>query len=66
MKDGTLADIEKDVIGAKYLKVEKSVCFLENTVFVVEVPVSEHNQPEVKEAKARRYQTLKINRLSRQ
>ena len=37
MKDGTLADIEKDVIGPKYLKVEKSVFFLENSVFVVEV-----------------------------
>merc|ERR1712002_800328 len=41
----------KDTIGAKYLKTEKSVCFLESTVYVVEVPVKEHGKPEVKEAK---------------
>ena len=29
----------KYVIGAKYLKVEKSVCFLENSIYVVEVLV---------------------------
>ena len=27
MKDGTLADIEKDVIGAKYLQIEKKCVF---------------------------------------
>ena len=29
----------KDVIGAKHLKMDKSVFFLENSVFVVEVTV---------------------------
>ena len=43
MKDGTLAKVEKGIIGAKYLEVLKSVCFLENAVFVVQVPVSEYN-----------------------
>merc|ERR1712240_441528 len=34
----------KDVIGAKYLKMEKSVCFLESSVYVVKVPVREHGK----------------------
>ena len=41
----------KDAIGAKYLKMENSVCFLETPVFVVEVPVKGHRRPEIKEAK---------------
>ena len=48
MIDETMADDEKDVIGAKYLKMEKSVCFLESIVFVIEVPVFEHCQTEFK------------------
>ena len=40
-----------DVIEAKYLKMDKSACFLENSVFVVEVPVKEHEKIEVKEEK---------------
>ena len=35
-------DCNTDVIGAKYLKMEHSVCFMGNAKFVVEVPVSEH------------------------
>ena len=31
-----------DVIGAKYLRMEKIVCFMENSIYVVEVPVKEH------------------------
>ena len=40
--------------------------FIENTVFVVEVPVSEHSQPEVKAAKVKEmhnledYETFKL------
>ena len=34
----------KDAIGAKYLKMEKSVCFLENSIYIVEVPVREHGK----------------------
>ena len=36
-------DVAKDSIGAKYMKVENSLCFLENSVFV-----AEPNKPEVK------------------
>ena len=42
-------DINSDVTRAKYLKMEPSVCFLENAIFVVEVPSSEHNKPKGKE-----------------
>ena len=42
-------DIEKGAFGAKYLQMDKSTCFLENAVFVVEVPVLEYKRPEVKE-----------------
>ena len=51
--DNTDDDVEKDAIGAKYMQMDRSVCFLENAVFVVEVPVSEHNKPKVKEAKVK-------------
>lgn len=37
---------------------EKSVCFLEHAVFVVEVLAWDHNRPEVKEAKAKEKQNL--------
>ena len=35
----------------KYIKGEQSICFLGNAVFVVKVPILEHNKPEVKGAK---------------
>ena len=41
-----------------YLKTEQNVCFLENAIFTVEVPVSQHNMPEVKEAKLKEIQNL--------
>ena len=44
----------KDVIGAKYLKMEKSVCFLESSVYVVEVPVREQGRAEAMEAKEKK------------
>merc|ERR1712082_184838 len=50
----------KDVIGAKYLKMEKSVCFLESSVYVVEVPVREHGKAEVIEAKEKEIENLKF------
>ena len=43
----------KDVRGAKYLKMVKSVCFSENSIYLVEVTVREHGKPEVIEAKDR-------------
>ena len=52
-------DVEKDFMGAKYMKMEQSVCFLDNAMYVVEVLVSEHNIVEVKEAKLKEIQNLK-------
>ena len=40
------------------MKMELSVCFLENAAFVVEVLVLEHKRPEVKEAKLMDIQNL--------
>ena len=37
---------------------DKSVCFLENSIFVVEVPVKEHGKPEVIEAKEKEIENL--------
>ena len=38
----------KDTVGTKYLRIENSVCFLETSVYVVEVPVREHRKLEIK------------------
>ena len=51
MLEGGLADAIGDVVGAKYLKMEHSVCFMDSMVFVIELPVAEHGHPEVKKAK---------------
>ena len=48
------------MIGAKYLKMAKSVCFLESSVYVVEVPVREHGKAEVIEAKEKEIENLKL------
>ena len=40
-----------DTVGAKYLKVVNSVSFSDVAIYTVELPVSEHWRPEVKEAK---------------
>merc|ERR1711955_107833 len=50
----------KDVIGAKYLKMEKSVCLFESSVYVVEVPVRDHGKAEVIEAKGKEIENLKL------
>ena len=46
-----LKDEEKDTVGAKYLKMVNSVSFSDLSVYTVELLVSEHGRPEVKEAK---------------
>ena len=46
-------------MGAKYSKMEKIVCFLENSIYVVEVPVREHGKAEVIEAKEKEIENLK-------
>ena len=38
---------------------EKSVCFMENSIYVVEVPVKEHGKAEVIEAKEKEIENLK-------
>ena len=53
-----MVDKAIDAIGAKYMKMEQTLYFLENAVFAVEVPVSEHNKPEVEEAKLKEIQNL--------
>ena len=58
LNDALLADPASDNIGAKYLKVIKSVSFSNIAIYTVELPVSEHGRPEVKEAK-----TAEINNL---
>merc|ERR1711873_344558 len=50
----------KDLIGAKYLRMEKSVCFMESSVYVVEVPVRDHGKAEVIEAKGKEIENLKL------
>merc|ERR1712240_705404 len=44
-------DLQNDIIGAKYLQVEKSVYFMDYEIFSLEVPVKEHGKPEIIEAK---------------
>ena len=51
-------DLDTDITGAKYLKMECSVCSMKNAIFLVEVPVSKHNRPEVNEAKIKEIQNL--------
>ena len=50
--------LDKDTIGAKYLKLEKSVSFAELCSFVVELPLSEHWCLEVKIAKQNKIENL--------
>ena len=53
-----MVDKDRDAIGGKYIKMEQTLYFLENAVFAVEVSVSEHNKPEVEEAKLKEIQNL--------
>ena len=52
-------DLQNDIIGAKYLQVEKSVYFMDYEIFTIEVPVREHGKPEIVEAKNNEIQNLK-------
>merc|ERR1712215_241590 len=52
-------DLLNDVIGAKYLQVEKSVYFMDYSIFTVEVPVREHGKLEMIEAKNKEIENLK-------
>ena len=48
-----------DGIGAKYLRMERSVCFMDHSIYVVEVPVREHGKAEIIEAKNNEIKNLK-------
>ena len=46
-----MIDAEKDNVGAHYLKVVNHMSFSDYAIYTVELPVSKHGTPEVKEAK---------------
>ena len=46
-----MIDAEKDNVGAQYLKVVNHMSFSDFSIYTVELPVSKHGTPEVKEAK---------------
>ena len=46
-----LIDAESDNVGTHYLKVVNHMSFSDYTIYTVELPVSQHGTPEVKEAK---------------
>ena len=59
-------ELEKDILGTFWMKVEQNDCDDDEiTTYVVELPLSQHNKPEVKEAKVvemrnlRDYETFK-------
>ena len=45
MKEDVLHDLEKDVIGAHYLKVDQIECLKWTSIFTVELLVSDHKFP---------------------
>ena len=51
IEEDNLEDVHLDNVGAKHLKLVNSVFFSDIAMYTVELPVSEHGQPEVKEAK---------------
>ena len=46
-----LIDAESDNVGTYYLKVVNHMSFSDYAIYTVELPVSQHGTPEVKEAK---------------
>ena len=51
LKDVLITDAVLDSLGTNYLKVVNHVPFSNAAIYTVELPVSEHGTPEVKEAK---------------
>ena len=58
-KEQDLKDDKINVVGAKYVRLENSVSFIDSMIYTVELPVSEHKRPEVLEAKDREARNLK-------
>ena len=52
------ADVASDTIGIQYLKMENDINLSDLAIYTVELPVSEHGKPEVKEAKETEVQNL--------
>ena len=46
-----MIDAEKDNVGAHYLKIINHTSFSDYSIYIVELPVSKHGTPEVREAK---------------
>merc|ERR1711867_97680 len=59
-KDEVRRDLQNDIIGAKYLQVEKSVYFMDYEIYSVEVPVKDHGKPDIVEAKNKEIENLKL------
>ena len=52
-KEQDLKDDKINIVGAKYLRLENSVSFIDSMIYTVELPVLEYKCPEVLEAKDR-------------
>ena len=53
-----ILDEERDFVGAQYLKVVNHMCFSDYAIYTVELPVSKHGTPEVKQAKQTEVENL--------
>ena len=53
-----MIDAEKDSVRAQYLKVINHMSFSDYAIYTVELPVSKHGTPEVKEAKMTKVSNL--------
>ena len=40
-------DLQNDIVGAKNLQVGKSVYFMNDEIFILEVPVIKHGKPKI-------------------
>merc|ERR1711867_24636 len=55
----TRNDLKNDIIGAKYLQIEKSVYFMDYKIYSVEVPLKDHGKEEIVAAKDKEMDNLK-------
>merc|ERR1711895_43551 len=53
-------DLQNDIIGAKYLQVEKSVYSMDYKIYSVDVPVKDHGKKEIVAAKNKEIENLKF------
>lgn len=54
-------DLENDLVGAKYLKMDNS--FQDFFIFILKLPVSDHKYPKVLEAKLKEVKNLEDNEV---